>query len=204
MNSFEHHRIFISNLIMSNILTKAKKSRLTNVFQAIAKANMFIISVCTSVSGRGKGVIRWWWVLGLVRFLQSRHLCLLSFPPWSEFKKKKKKRLLRWIFMSLFWLVCRNLMGSYEFVLWWCAPEFENCTKYHWSQTCLPCMGHDGGHLFGHVLVSFVIYNNKGSGCKTSVSTVTIKFSQRNLLVMWLNLTANWPMFHHFIRLDKI
>ena len=84
----------------------------------------FIISVCTSVFGRGKGVIRWWWVLGLVRFLQSRHSCLLSFPPWSEFKKKKKKkkkrRLLRWIFMSLFWLVCRNLMGSYEFVLWWC------------------------------------------------------------------------------------
>ena len=30
-------------------------------------------------------------------------------------------RLLRWIFMSLFWLVCRNLMGSYEFVLWWCV-----------------------------------------------------------------------------------
>ena len=29
-------------------------------------------------------------------------------------------RLLQWIFMSLFWLVCRNLMGSYEFVLWWC------------------------------------------------------------------------------------
>ena len=29
-------------------------------------------------------------------------------------------RLLRWIFMSLLWLVCRNLMGSYEFVLWWC------------------------------------------------------------------------------------
>ena len=36
MNSFEHHRIFISssNLIMSNILAKAEKSRLTNVFQA--------------------------------------------------------------------------------------------------------------------------------------------------------------------------
>ena len=32
-------------------------------------------------------------------------------------------RLLRWIFMSLFWLVCRNLMGSYEFVLWWCASH---------------------------------------------------------------------------------
>ena len=33
-------------------------------------------------------------------------------------------RLLRWIFMSLFWLVCRNLMGSYEFVLWWCDTLF--------------------------------------------------------------------------------
>ena len=32
-------------------------------------------------------------------------------------------RLLRWIFMSLFWLVCRNLMGSYEFVLWWCGSK---------------------------------------------------------------------------------
>ena len=63
--------------------------------------------------------------------------------------------------------------------------------------------GHDGRHLFGHVLVSFVIYNNKGSGCKKSISTVTIKFSQRNLLVMWLNLTANWPMFHHFTRLER-
>ena len=29
----EHHRIFISNLIMSNILAKAEKSRLINVFQ---------------------------------------------------------------------------------------------------------------------------------------------------------------------------
>ena len=36
LNSFEHHRIFISNLIMSNILAKAEKSRLTNVFQAFA------------------------------------------------------------------------------------------------------------------------------------------------------------------------
>ena len=26
--------------------------------------------------------------------------------------------------------------------------------------------GHDGGHLFEHVRVSFVICNNKGSGCK--------------------------------------
>ena len=36
LNSFEHHRIFISNLIMSNILAKAEKSRLTNVLQAFA------------------------------------------------------------------------------------------------------------------------------------------------------------------------
>ena len=33
-------------------------------------------------------------------------------------------RLLRWIFMSLVWLVCRNLMGSYEFVLWWCEVPY--------------------------------------------------------------------------------
>ena len=30
----EHHRIFISNLIMSNILAEAEKSRLINMFQA--------------------------------------------------------------------------------------------------------------------------------------------------------------------------
>ena len=47
---------------------------------------------------------------------------------WPIFLLKPKRadwlmcfRLLRWIFMSLFWLVCRNLMGSYEFVLWWCG-----------------------------------------------------------------------------------
>ena len=32
----EHHRIFISNLNMSNILAEAEKSRLFNVFQAFA------------------------------------------------------------------------------------------------------------------------------------------------------------------------
>ena len=32
MNSFEHHRIFMSNLIMSNILTKAEKSRCVSGF----------------------------------------------------------------------------------------------------------------------------------------------------------------------------
>ena len=45
--------------------------------------------------------------------------------------------------------------------------------------------GHDGGHLFDHVHVSFAIYKNKGSGCKQLISIVTIKFiSQRNLLVI--------------------
>ena len=38
-------------------------------------------------------------------------------------------RLLRWIFMSLFWLVCRNLMGSYEFVLWWCGSDPNTCIQ---------------------------------------------------------------------------
>ena len=32
----EHHRIFISNLIMSNILAKAENNRLINMFQAFA------------------------------------------------------------------------------------------------------------------------------------------------------------------------
>ena len=39
-------------------------------------------------------------------------------------------RLLRWIFMSLFWLVCRNLMGSSEFVLWWCESHIA-CMSLH-------------------------------------------------------------------------
>ena len=38
-------------------------------------------------------------------------------------------RLLRWIFMSLVWLVCRNLMGSYEFVLWWCGHWCASITE---------------------------------------------------------------------------
>ena len=48
-------------------------------------------------------------------------------------------RLLRWIFMSLFWLVCRNLMGSYEFVLWWCGDTLESrwpCIKLVFKLVC--------------------------------------------------------------------
>ena len=37
--------------------------------------------------------------------------------------------------------------------------------------------GHEGEHLFGYVHASFVIYNNKGSGCKNKKKT---NFNCRN------------------------
>ena len=50
--------------------------------------------ICVQALERGgEGFIRWWCVLGLVRFLLSRQSCLLSFPSWSESKKKQKPDL---------------------------------------------------------------------------------------------------------------
>ena len=42
--------------------------------------------------------------------------------------------------------------------------------------------GHDDGHLFGHVHVSFVIYNKKESGCEKININCRNKV-QRKLLV---------------------
>ena len=83
-------------------------------------------------------------------------------------------------------------------------PESENCTiKSHWSQTCLPCMVMTVDICLDMFMFLLLFTTIRGQDVKKSISTVTIKFSQRNLLVMWLNLTVNWPMFQHFIRLDK-
>ena len=63
------------------------------------------------------------------------------------------------------------------FLLKGLTPESENCSKSHWSQTCLPCIVMMVDICYVHV--SFVIYNNKGSECKKSISIVTIKLKSK-------------------------
>ena len=58
----------------------------------------------------------------------EHHRIFISIWSCPLFLQKPKRadwlmyfRLLQWIFMRHFWSVCRNLMGSYEYVLWWCG-----------------------------------------------------------------------------------
>ena len=62
-----------------------------------------------------------WTALNTTEFSYQIWPCPIFLPKPKRADRLMCFRLLRWIFMSLFWLVCRNLMGSYEFVLWWCA-----------------------------------------------------------------------------------
>ena len=64
-----------------------------------------------------------WTALNTTEFSYQIWSCPIFLPNPKRADWLMCFRLLRWIFMSLFWLVCRNLIGSYEFVLWWCRTN---------------------------------------------------------------------------------
>ena len=73
-----------------------------------------------------------WTALNTTEFSYKIWSCPIFLPKPKRADWRMCFRLLRWIFMSLFWLVCRNLMGSYEFVLWWCGL-LSLIMNSHWT-----------------------------------------------------------------------
>ena len=64
-----------------------------------------------------------WTALNTTEFSYQIWSCPIFLPQPKRADWLMWFRLWRWIFMSLFWLVCRNLMGSCESVLWWCTLD---------------------------------------------------------------------------------
>ena len=94
-------------------------------------------------------------------------------------------RLLRWIFMSLFWLDCRNLMGSYEFVLWWCG----SCT----------CFGHSSHFV---AKIHSPLCNNSNSLCPHVLTLrvymytiMTIELHRHDSEFPELKVSSQWRSF---------
>ena len=90
-------------------------------------------------------------------------------------------RLLRWIFMSLFWLVCRNLMGSYEFVLWWCEFSLSLILLIIQSLIGWPC------YVIVHVCLQLFMIH--------LVTTLLFKRAKVIRLSTCYQVVSMWPVY---------
>ena len=89
-----------------------------------------------------------WTALNTTEFSYQIWSCPILLPKPKRADWPMCFRLLRWIFMSLFWLVCRNLMGSYEFELWWCGSDCVAMITYVGLYVVGPIM-HSCIHIVG-------------------------------------------------------